>query len=643
MTRPLLLSLVLASACLHDTTPNPVVAAPLPTAYSAGDAEPAPEREPSVERRADAGWWLQYDDVTLHALVDRALRNNYTLRQRFAAIQQAEALRRQASGLRWPTVNGLATLSRSRSVGFFGANTSDRLDASLPISYEVDLFARRAGDARAARDEVRASELDMEAAAISLSAEVAEAWYDVVDARAELVTLTQQRETNETYLELTQLRFQQGLASAVDVHQQRQQTAASRARLELTPGPLAVAGPPLALLLGEPPGSVDVASLGPEMVAMPELGATPDPGVPGTLVQNRPDVLAARRRVEAADRRIGGLVSARLPTLTVQFSPGWQWFRTDADLTQNTARGFTYTAGATLNVPASRPLRVAVDAADRYFLETAVNAFAQSGGLMTLVESGQPADLTLARGVAPQTDIAPNLRVIFAPEMPEAAGGAVASVGPQLTAEVLPRVLLPQHPVLRHLPAESLAFAGAREVTPAPGSAVLVADLTGTALIWQHRDPDSGVATLVINLDPAAADFVLSPFFPVLIHAAATHLGGRATPPRATYATADRAAVPGLGPGQSTQLQTPDAQTLTVAAGDRVRLDQAGVYRGDRDDQSLAVSVLHPAETQLASSLPDESADVTLPAGHPPWLWLTLLALAIVIAEEVLYHRRKVG
>ena len=237
MTRPLLLSLVLASACLHDTTPNPVVAAPLPTAYSAGDAEPAPEREPSVERRADAGWWLQYDDVTLHALVDRALRNNYTLRQRFAAIQQAEALRRQASGLRWPTVNGLATLSRSRSVGFFGANTSDRLDASLPISYEVDLFARRAGDARAARDEVRASELDMEAAAISLSAEVAEAWYDVVDARAELVTLTQQRETNETYLELTQLRFQQGLASAVDVHQQRQQTAASRARLELTTCP----------------------------------------------------------------------------------------------------------------------------------------------------------------------------------------------------------------------------------------------------------------------------------------------------------------------------------------------------------------------------------------------------------------------
>ncbi len=351
MTRPLLLSLVLASACLHDTTPNPVVAAPLPTAYSAGDAEPAPEREPSVERRADAGWWLQYDDVTLHALVDRALRNNYTLRQRFAAIQQAAALRRQASGLRWPTVNGLATLSRSRSVGFFGANTSDRLDASLPISYEVDLFARRAGDARAARDEVRASELDMEAAAISLSAEVAEAWYDVVDARAELVTLTQQRETNETYLELTQLRFQQGLASAVDVHQQRQQTAASRARLELTTGTLAVAGQQLALLLGEPPGSVDVASLGPEMVAMPELGATPDPGVPGTLVQNRPDVLAARRRVEAADRRIGGLVSARLPTLTVQFSPGWQWFRTDADLTQNTARGFTYTAGATLNVP----------------------------------------------------------------------------------------------------------------------------------------------------------------------------------------------------------------------------------------------------------------------------------------------------
>ncbi|MEO0325916.1 MAG: TolC family protein [Myxococcota bacterium] len=353
MTRPLLALLFLASACVHDTTPNPVVAAPLPVAYSAGAAEPPAARPETAAERStqEAGWWLRYEDPTLHALVERALRANYTLRQRFAAIQQAEALRRQASALRWPTVNGTATLSRSRSVGFFGANTSDRFDVSLPISYEVDLFARRAGDARASRDEVRASELDMQSAAISLSAEVAEAWYDVVDARAAIRTLTQQVETNETYLELTRLRFQQGLTSAVDVHQQRQQTAATRARLELAVGTVAVTGQQLAALLGEPPGSVDVASLGPETVAMPELGPSPDPGVPGTLVQDRPDVLAARRRVEAADRRIGGLVSARLPTLTVQFSPGWQWFRTDADLPQNSARGFTYSAGATLNMP----------------------------------------------------------------------------------------------------------------------------------------------------------------------------------------------------------------------------------------------------------------------------------------------------
>ncbi|MEM1414790.1 MAG: TolC family protein [Myxococcota bacterium] len=350
------LVILFVSACVHDTTHDPVLAAPLPTHYAApsptaGDATEAGTADAAPATRPGEAWWLGYADPTLHQLIGQALRTNYTLRQRFAAIQQAEALRRQASALRWPTANVQANLSRSRSVGFFGANTSDRFDLSLPLSYEVDLFARRAGDARAAADEVVASELDMQAAAISLSAEVAEAWYDVVDARAEIQTLEQQVETNETYLELTRLRFQQGLASAVDVHQQRQQTAASRARLELAAGTLQVAGQQLGVLVGEPAGSFDADALGGEMVAMPELGEAPEAGVPGELVQNRPDILAARRRIEAADRRVGGIITERLPSLTVQFSPGWQWFRTDADLPDNTVSGFTYTAGANLNVP----------------------------------------------------------------------------------------------------------------------------------------------------------------------------------------------------------------------------------------------------------------------------------------------------
>ena len=223
---------------------------------------------------------------------------------------------------------------------------------------------------------------------------------------------------------------------------------------------------------------------------------------------------------------------------------------------------------AYLTVPEPQPLRVAVDAADRYFLETAINAFAQSSGNLLLVPAGEPADLTLARGAAPTRENSPPLRVVFAPD---ATSDAVAAVGAPLQ-DVLPRVLIPEHPILRYIPAESLAFAGAVQATPAPGSAVLVADLNGAPLIWQHRNPDTGAVSLVVNFDPAAADFVLSPYFPVLVHAAATHLGGRTDLPRSTFATGDQATLPGLRPGDVATVRLPrDDQADEVTDADRQR------------------------------------------------------------------------
>ena len=300
---------------------------------------------------------------------------------------------------------------------------------------------------------------------------------------------------------------------------------------------------------------------------------------------------------------------------------------------------------AYLSVPEPQPLRVAVNAQDRYFLETAVASFAQSSGLFTLVGADDRADLTLARGAAPTTADAPPLRVVFAPDQP---GPGVTAVGEPLT-HVLPRALLPTHPVLRLLPAESLPFAGAVSATPAPGSAVLVADVTGAPLLWQHRDADTSSVTLVVNLDPAAADFVLSPYFPVLVHAAATHLGGRTHPPSATFATGDRAPIPALRPGDTARVRFADQSTAQATAGDAVHLTHAGFHSVDAVNQSpyagpdLPASALHAAESGLHSSLSPDLPEVTLPGGHPPWLWLTLLALGVIVAEEMLYHRRKVG
>ncbi len=300
---------------------------------------------------------------------------------------------------------------------------------------------------------------------------------------------------------------------------------------------------------------------------------------------------------------------------------------------------------AYLSAPEPRPLRVAVDAADRYFFETAVLAFARSGRLMDLIPAGESAELAIFRGSVSHhgSDSAgPPLRVVFAPDAP---GDGVASVGEPLDVS-LPRVLLPDHPMLRFIPAESLRFDGARQVEAEAGSAVLVADVSGVPLIWQMRDPDTGAVTLLVNLDPVAADFVLSPYFPVLVYATATHLGGRTTEARSTFATGSHVQVPGLRPGERAEIRFADQTRATTDSTQPVRLPQAGFHIAQTpgDAYDLPASVLHPTESLLEPvTAAATDSEVELPGGYPPWMWLTAIALLVISAEEMLYHRRKVG
>ena len=297
---------------------------------------------------------------------------------------------------------------------------------------------------------------------------------------------------------------------------------------------------------------------------------------------------------------------------------------------------------AFLSLAAPRPLRVAVSASDRYFFETAVNAFARTGDAVALAAPGEPADLRIARGVADADPDAPPLTVLFAPTGP---GPGVAAAGKPLPAP-LPQAAIPDHPVLRFLPVESLPFAGAAGAQAAPGSAVLVADAgSGTPLLWQHRDADAGRTTLVVNLDPAAADFVLSPFFPVLVQSAAAYLGGRDAPPPATFATGDLAPLPGLRPGETARVRLAGSGRPELETDQPVRLDAAGFSEvvTPAGTWDLPASALHRDESLLAPPEEPDAPEVVLAGGHPPWVWLTTLALLVVVAEELLYHRRKVG
>lgn len=346
-----LLVLLAIGGCLpHGRTEHPTPDYALPERFS----EPSVPEGARSNATVDGRWWLHYDDPTLHTLVERSLTANVSVRSRYAAIEQAQAIALSAAAQRYPTVSANGSIGYSRSVGFFGTNNSYQAQAQLPIQWELDLFSRWRGQAEAANVDVEASQLDAEALALATSAQVADAWYGIVEAQARRELLAEQHRINETYLELVRLRFEQGLSSAVDVHQQRQQVAISRSRLELLDGEVELFRQQLAVLLGTPPS--ELGGL-PDTTALPDLGPTPAPGVPASVVWGRPDVRAAQARVRAADWRIGSAIAARLPSIRLNVTPGYSWQRNEIQGSTfgggrpSSVDGFTFNAGATLNVP----------------------------------------------------------------------------------------------------------------------------------------------------------------------------------------------------------------------------------------------------------------------------------------------------
>jgi len=188
-------------------------------------------------------------------------------------------------------------------------------DASLAASFEVDLWGRLRAREAAALLEVEASVHDLRSLAISLSSGLAEVWFGIVAERELIGLLETQQVTSERFLELTQLRFGQGLGPAQDIGRQREQLLGLQGQIELARGRLESLEFQLATLLGSAERRTPEESpgLGPLLSGSDQ----PELGVPGELLEQRPDLLAARRRVEAADRRAAAAVKEWLPSLSL--------------------------------------------------------------------------------------------------------------------------------------------------------------------------------------------------------------------------------------------------------------------------------------------------------------------------------------
>lgn len=295
-------------------------------------------------------------------------------------------------------------------------------------------------------------------------------------------------------------------------------------------------------------------------------------------------------------------------TLTLDDAPSGRWKAMlgldDALESDNSA--FLY-------VPPRQPVPVGVLADDPFFFQNAVSAFERSDQLLSLAPDTKSAQLMLSKGKVP-ADIS---TVVFQP-----AGESTvwSKVGDEIAAPV-PKVLAKDHPLLRYLDAETMTFAGARQITAPTGAVVLVADESGPPLIYLMRQGAQTVC--VVNLDPLAAQFYLSAWFPVLIHNAAAHLTHREDMPPATLPTGSSARVPGRAD------PAPYGPMLT-----------SGFH--ETDSWTFATSLVSPEESLLKNDTLKESVK-PIASGEAPSYWLLVLALGVLVGESILYDRRKVG
>lgn len=291
----------------------------IPPSFSLYTGESEPEKR----------WWEEFNDPDLNALIVEMLSDNLTLKEAWARLNQVRAQAVQAGAALYPDLTGTAGASytRQRSEnGIRKTESSDDYFLGGVSSYELDLWGRVRSGRKSALLEASAAREDVNAAAMTLAAEVVQRWVNIIAQRMQKRLLEHQLQTNLTFLELIELRFHMAMVSVLDVYQQKQIVEDIKAEIPLVEAREQLLRHELALLLGKPPQTI----LNINREALPEPVEIPATGLPADLLSARPDLRAAGMRLWAADWQVAAARADRLPA--IRLTAQAQYGEADADV-----------------------------------------------------------------------------------------------------------------------------------------------------------------------------------------------------------------------------------------------------------------------------------------------------------------------
>jgi multidrug efflux system outer membrane protein len=270
---------------------------------------------------ADIEWQSFFSDAKLRLLIDAALRNNRDLRIAVLNIEQARAQFQIRRADQFPTIGAAATGSRQPATG---GNIASVYTAGLALtSYEIDFFGRVASLKDAALAQYLATEEGRKTTQISLIATVANTYLSLL-ADEELLAITEQTlATREESFKLSQLRFDNGITSELDLRQAESLTEAARITLAQLQRQRALDQNLMTLLVGQPlTADLAVALPAGQALADAPLMVDVPAGLPSDLLTKRPDIRQAEQQLLAANANIGAARAAFFPRISLTASAG---------------------------------------------------------------------------------------------------------------------------------------------------------------------------------------------------------------------------------------------------------------------------------------------------------------------------------
>jgi NodT family efflux transporter outer membrane factor (OMF) lipoprotein len=295
--------------------------APPPAFKELGPWKPA---EPADDR-IRGKWWTIFRDDQLNTLEEQLTVSNQTLKAVTAQFMQARALVRSAESGRMPQVAAGVSVAEvdpsDNKPAASKASTQRYTDytARVDVAYEVDVWGRVSQTVQASRATAQASAADLESVGLSLHAELALNYFELRALDAEKQLIDTSVAAYERALELTRNRYKGGVASGVDVAQAETQLYSTRTQAIDLGVRRAQLEHAIAVLVGQPASGFAIPPA--------PLSATPPSipvGLPSTVLEQRPDIAGAERRLMAANAQIGVATSALFPLVALTGSTGFE-------------------------------------------------------------------------------------------------------------------------------------------------------------------------------------------------------------------------------------------------------------------------------------------------------------------------------